>query len=151
MQQSQQQSRGQVLKCNHMHNRLKAQKCADCAAFEINSLIISYKWAAWLVVNLAKTLPLACLHAKSWHSVWLQANDHLAIAKRLFEYRRTVVQCLVTPCSDSYYIHSTDYKALLLGLSKLRIAIMKASCCDYEGFVLQTTSVVLPNWSRSRV
>ena len=36
---------------------LKYKKCADCAAFEVNCLIIKYKWAAWLVVNLAQTLP----------------------------------------------------------------------------------------------
>ena len=34
-------------------------------------------------------------------------------------------------------------KPLLLGLSMLRDGIMKGSCCDYEGFVLRTTSVVL--------
>ena len=34
-------------------------------------------------------------------------------------------------------------KPLLLGLSMLRDGIMKGSCCDYEGFVLRTASVVL--------
>ena len=37
-------------------------------------------------------------------------------------------------------MHSADYEALLLWLSRLRVGIMKASCCDHQGFVLQTTS-----------
>ena len=35
-------------------------------------------------------------------------------------------------------------KPLLLGLSMLRDGVIKGSCCDYQGFVLRTTSVVLP-------
>ena len=52
--------------CNYISiYNLKYKKCADCAAFEVNCLIIKYKWAAWLVVNLAQTLPPACPHENS--------------------------------------------------------------------------------------
>ena len=45
---------------------------------------------------------------------------------------------------------SADYKALLLGLSTLRDGVMKALCCDYQAFVLRTTSVVLPRKVRPK-
>lgn len=55
--------------CNYISiYNLKRKKCADCAAFEVNCLIIKYKWAVWLVVNLAQTLPPVSYFIKT-HSV----------------------------------------------------------------------------------
>ena len=39
-------------------------------------------------------------------------------------------------------------EALLLWLSTLRVAIMKASCCHYESFVLQSSRLCAPNNKR---
>ena len=44
---------------------------------------------------------------------------------------------------EDHYAPQMALKPLLLGLSMLRDGIMKGSCCDYEGFVLRTASVVL--------